>query len=190
VWVGLEVRPSDPNRFGRSQTIEIAAVAPGSPAQRAGVRSGDRILSVAGRPVHTPLDWEARLLDTRVGEPLEIAVASGGARRNVRIDTQDLPSFAAERIRAGTDFEFVTLSPAIRAERNLASEAGALIVGLSDAARAIGLTEGDVIVQLNRTPVRSAQDAASLLRRLSGTGYVRAIIERQGRLASVGFYIG
>ena len=190
VWVGLEVRPSDPNQFGRSQTIEIAAVAPGSPAQRAGVRSGDRILAVAGRPVHTPLDWEARLLDTRVGEPLEIAVASGGARRNVRIDTQDLPSFAAERIRAGTDFEFVTLSPAIRAERNLASEAGALIVGLSDAARAIGLTEGDVIVQLNRTPVRSAQDAASLLRRLSGTGYVRAIIERQGRLASVGFYIG
>jgi S1-C subfamily serine protease len=190
VWVGVEVRPSNPNRFGRSQAVEVAAVAPGSPAERAGVRAGQIIASVAGRPVHTPLDWEARLLDTRVGESLEIAVAAGGDRRTVRLSTQDLPSLTAERIRAGSDFEFVSLTPAIRAERNLSSAEGALIVTLSDAARSLGLREGDLIIQINRTLITSAQDAATLLRRLAGSGPVRTIFERQGQVGSVSFYIG
>ncbi|MGH7575505.1 MAG: PDZ domain-containing protein, partial [Longimicrobiales bacterium] len=137
--------------------------------------------------VRTPLDWEARLLDTRVGEPLDISVSDGQSRRTVRLSTQDLPSFAAERIRAGTDFEFVTLTPAIRAERSLTSDEGALIVSLSDDARSVGLREGDVIVEINRTPITSAQDAAMMLRR---SGTIRAFFERQGQYGSVLFQIG
>ncbi|MGH7573961.1 MAG: S1C family serine protease, partial [Longimicrobiales bacterium] len=57
VWVGAEVKPSDPNRFGRSQNVEVAAVTPGSPADRAGLRVGQRIVAVGGRDVRTPLDW-------------------------------------------------------------------------------------------------------------------------------------
>lgn len=193
VWVGADVRPSDPNRFGRSQYIEVAAVVPGSPADRAGLRVGQRIVAVNGRDVHTPLDWEARLLDTRVGESLDVAISDGDSRRTVQLNTQDLPSFAAERVRAGELFEFVTLTPAIRAERNLASDEGAVIVSLSPAARPTGLREGDVIVQINRTPITSAQDAATMLRRLleSGRpGAVRTIFERQGRYGSIWFRIG
>lgn len=183
VWVGAEVSPSDPNQFGRSQNIELATVVPGSPADRAGLRVGQRIVAVDGRDVHTPLDWEARLLDTRVGEPLEVSVSDGDSRRTVRLSTQDLPSFAAERISAGI-FEFITLTPAIRAERNLASDEGAVIVSLSPEARSLGLREGDVIVQINRTPISSAEDAAGMLRR---PGMVRAFFERQGRYGSVWF---
>lgn len=183
VWVGAEVSPSDPNQFGRSQNIELATVVPGSPADRAGLSVGQRIVAVDGRDVHTPLDWEARLLDTRVGEPLEVSVSDGDSRRTVRLSTQDLPSFAAERISAGI-FEFITLTPAIRAERNLASDEGAVIVSLSPEARSLGLREGDVIVQINRTPISSAEDAAGMLRR---PGMVRAFFERQGRYGSVWF---
>ncbi|MDX1676166.1 MAG: trypsin-like peptidase domain-containing protein, partial [Longimicrobiales bacterium] len=34
-WTGLELEPADPNRFGRSRQVRIAAVAPGSPADSA-----------------------------------------------------------------------------------------------------------------------------------------------------------
>ena len=191
VWVGLEVRAAEPNRFGRSHSVEVASVVSGSAAERAGVRPGMIIDLVNGRPVSTPLDWEARLLDTRVGEALEIVAHEGdNARQTLRIPTQDLPSLTAERVRALTDFEFITLTPAIRAERNLVNERGALIADLSEAARQIGLREGDLIVQVNRTPVASAQEAASLLQRLAGAGPVRVIFERGGRYASVSFYIG
>jgi serine protease Do len=191
VWVGLEVKAAQPNQFGRSQTVEVADVAPGSPAAKAGVRSGETVVSVAGRSVHTPLDWESRLLDTRVGESIDIVVVSGGSRRTVKVGTQDLPSLTAERIRAGSDFEFITLTPAIRAERNLASEKGALIASLSPVARErLGLREGDLIVQINRAQITSAQEAADMLRRASGGAAVRVFFERQGQYGSVAFYIG
>jgi serine protease Do len=189
VWVGIEVQPSEPNRFGRSHRVEIAGVVAGSSAERAGARAGMIVDLVNGRPVRTPLDWEARLLDTRVGDPLEITVLEGDRRRTIGIPAENLPSITAARVQALSDFEFVSVTPAIRAERNLASEEGALIVRLSQAAQNIGMQEGDVIVQINRTPVRSAQEAAALLRRLVGGG-VTVIIERQQRLGSVRFRIG
>ena len=190
VWVGVEVEPSDPNRFGRSHRVEIATVVEGSSAERAGARPGMLVDLVNGRPVRTPLDWEARLLDTRVGDPLEITVLAGDSRQTIRIPAEDLPSLTAARVQALSDFEFVSVTPAIRAERSLSSEQGALIVRLSQAAENIGLQQGDVIIQINRTPVRNAQEAATLLRRMAGEGLVRVFVERQGRVGSVSFTIG
>src|SRR5690606_29498045 len=101
---------------------------------------------------------------------------------------EDLPSFTAERVRAGGHFEFITVTPGVRAERGLASERGALIVSLSDAARSVGFREGDVVLQINQARVESAADAVRALERVSGP--VRVIIERRGSLGSVTFRIG
>lgn len=191
VWVGVEVRESEPNRFGRSQHLEVANVLAGSPAARAGIEPGMLIDSVGGYPIHSTLDWEARLLDTGVGETLTIAVTDGDRRRRLQVATQDLPSITAERVRAGSDFEFISLTPAIRAERGLVSEAGALIVSLSPAARDLGLREGDLVTEINRIPVSTAQEVAAILRRQSSRGgAVRMGFERRGRYGAVSFYIG
>jgi serine protease Do len=189
-WVGADVAASEPNRFGRSQFVEVTSVAPGSPAERAGLRAGQRVESVNGRAVRTPWDWEARLLDTRVGESIDVIVLQGDRRSTVAVAAQDLPSLTAERVQALRDFEFVTLTPAIRAERALQSEGGALIVSLSDAARNIGLREGDLIVQINRMPVRTAPDAARLLRELAGRGQIGVVFERGGRYGQTFFHVG
>jgi serine protease Do len=188
VWIGVSVQAADPNRLGRSRRVQVASVAPNSPATQAGLRPGMTIVQAGGRDVRTPLDWDARLLDVRVGEMLEVVVEDGSAARQVvRIRAEGLPSLTAERVRAFEDFQFVTLTPAIRAERRLANEQGALIVQLSSAARQVGLREGDLIVQINRTPVRTADEAASLLRRLAGGGTIRVFFERQGQIGSIAF---
>jgi serine protease Do len=189
-WVGLEVTAHEPNRWGRSRQIRVQRVAPGSPAAAAGVQPGMIIVSAGGRVVGSPLDWEARLLDVRVGETLDVAVQQGDRRRTLRIGTEDLPSLAAARVRALDELELVTLTPAIRSERRLASEQGALIIRAGDAAQRVGLRDGDLIVQLNRTPIRTAAEAATLLRRLEGTRTsMRAVVERQGQLLTLSFYI-
>jgi serine protease Do len=168
----------------------VQRVAPGSPAAAAGIQPGMLIGSAGGRAVGSPLDWEARLLDVRLGETLEVVVVQDGRRRTVRIGTADLPSLAAERVRAFDELELVTLTPAIRSERRLANEQGALIVKAGDAAQQVGLREGDLILQVNRSAVRTAAEAAALLRRLEGTRTtVRAVVERQGQLLSLSFYI-
>ena len=188
-WVGLEPEAGDMGRLGRSTEVRIAQVASGSPADEAGVRPGWILRSAGGKKIRSPLDWESVLLDASVGEPLELVLDEGGRERTIRIIPQDLPSVTAERIQALADFELITLTPAIRAERGILNEQGALIVSLSDVARQIGLREGDLVVQINRVPVRTAEEAARLLQQMSGQGQVRVFFERRGRLGSVYFYI-
>jgi serine protease Do len=189
IWTGITVQPAAPNQFGRSHAVQVAAVAPNSPASRAGLRVGDVVESVGDRPVSSVLDWEARLLDARVGEPLTLSIRRAAEASNVQVTPIDLPSLAAERVRALANLELVTLTPAIRSERRLTSERGALIVSLSDDARQIGLAEGDLIIEINRLPVRTAAEAAATLRTLAGRGSIRIGFERQGRLHSTSFYI-
>jgi serine protease Do len=189
-WVGIEVAAHEPNRWGRSRQIRVARVAPGSPAAAAGIQPGMIISSVGGRGVASPQDWEARLLDTQLGENLDLVVAQDGRQRSIRVGTADLPSLSAERVRALDELELVTLTPAIRAERRLVNEQGALIVSAGEGAQQIGLRDGDLLLQINRTAVRNAAEAASLLRRMEGTrASVRVVVERQGQLISMSFYI-
>lgn len=189
-WVGVEVAAHEPNRWGRSRQVRVQRVAPGSPAAAAGVQPGMIIASAGGRPIASPLDWDARLLDVRVGDAFDLVVQQDGRSRTLRVTAQDLPSLAAERVRALDELELVTLTAAIRSERRIVNEQGALIVRAGEGAQQVGLRDGDVILQLNRQPVRSAAEAASVLRRLEGTRTtVRAVIERQGQLISLAFYI-
>jgi serine protease Do len=139
--------------------------------------------------VRTPLDWQAGLLNAAYGEPLEVRVVEGGRERAVRVQPGDLPSVNAERIQALRDFQLVTLTPAIRAERGVTNEQGALVVGLSDAARQLGMREGDLILQVNRQRVTTAEEAAGALRQLGGRAVV-LYFERGGRLLSTQFVIG
>ena len=188
-WIGADVeavRAEGPRRLAE---VRIAQVVAGSPADRAGLRQGMRVVSIGAKRIRTPLDWQAGLLNAAYGEPLEVRVLEGGRERTIRVQPGDLPSMGAERIQALRDFQLVTLTPAIRAERGLQSEQGALIVGLSDAARQLGLREGDLILQINRVRVSSAEEAARMLGQLTGTGVVM-YVEREGRLAATQFMLG
>ncbi|HEX8320755.1 trypsin-like peptidase domain-containing protein [Longimicrobium sp.] len=188
-WIGADVeavRAEGPRRLAE---VRISQVVAGSPAERAGLRRGMRVVSIGAKRIRTPLDWQAGLLNAAYGEPLEVRVMEGGRERTIRVQPGDLPSMGAERIQALRDFQLVTLTPAIRAERGLQSEQGALIVGLSDAARQLGLREGDLILQINRVRVSTAEEAARMLGQLTGTGVVM-YVEREGRLAATQFMLG
>jgi serine protease Do len=117
-------------------------------------------------------------------------VRENGRERTLRVTPGGLPSLAAERVRAASQFELITLTPAIRAERRLRSEHGALIASMPGEAQRLGLRVGDLIVEINRVPIRSAEEAAGFLRRGNGQSAIRITFERQGRLSSTPpFYI-
>ena len=66
-------------KFGDRQGT-VVGVIPGSPAERAGVQPGDRVISVAGRPVTSRLDW--------TGVEANLAV---GARFTTEVERNGLP---------------------------------------------------------------------------------------------------
>ena len=73
-WIGITLRSrqSTNPRDVLTQGAIIATVAPGSPAAAAGLQAGDVILREGGRTIHNPFDWQAALLDLRVGSPAQL----------------------------------------------------------------------------------------------------------------------
>jgi serine protease Do len=187
-WIGADVEALRSDGLRRSQEVWIAQVVPGSPAERAGLREGMTVLEVGNRRVRGPLDWEAAVRAGRVGEPLQIRVRTAGREQLLNIVPADVPSMSAERIQALRDFQLVTLTPAIRYERGVVSEQGALIVGLSAQARRLGLREGDLILQINQVRIRTGEEAARALQQLASRGVV-VYFERAGNLGSVQFSV-
>jgi serine protease Do len=182
-WVGLDVEgASAMGEWKRSGGVVVAAVAPGGPAAQAGVRAGDVLLDAGGRRLRNYLDWEAVKLDLHVGDAVELRVRRGTGEVRRRIVTGDLPTVTAEKYTVLQDLQLINVTPAVRAERAIRSEHGALIFRISPAvSRATGIREGDVIVGVNRTPVRDASQVAELLDVRPGA-VTRVYLERGGEI--------
>ena len=101
-----------------------------------------------------------------------------------------MPEVSAPKVEVLREIELVTLTPAIRAQRSVRSAQGAAVYRVSErVAQEIGLQEGDVIVQVNRAPVASAEEVARALDALAGRGPIRLYFERAGRIYSTDFSI-
>ncbi len=182
-WVGLDVQGAGAMREWKSQGgVVVASVAPDGPAARAGVRRNDVLVEANGRRLRNYLDWEAVKLDLHVGDAVQVAVRSGSGSTARRIVTGDLPTVTAEKITVLQDLQLINVTPAIQAERSLRSAQGALIFRLSpQVSRATGLQPGDVILAIDRTPVRNASEVSSLLNVRPGQ-VLRIYVERDGQI--------
>ena len=68
----------------------VASVQPGGPADQAGLRSGDVILAIAGRPVQMPSDVISAVEANGLGRNLSISVQRAGQRLQVEVMPGDL----------------------------------------------------------------------------------------------------
>ena len=182
-WVGLEVQGARAMREWKSQGgVVVSSVTADGPAARAGLRQSDVLIEANGRRLRNYLDWEAVKLDLHVGDAVQVAVRSGSGSTTRRIVTGDLPTVTAEKITVLQDLQLINVTPAIQAERSIRSDQGALIFRLSpQVSRATGLEPGDVILAVDRTPVRNAADVSSLLNVRPGQ-VIRVYVERDGQV--------
>jgi serine protease Do len=180
-WLGLEVEGASAMRSWKTAGgVTLSSVAPGGPAAKASLRKGDVLTEANGRPLRNYLDWEAVKLDLHVGDAVELSVRSGRQTARRRVVTGDLPTVTAEKYTLLEDLELINVTPAVRAERGIRSEEGVLIFKISPAVSdATGLRDGDVILAINRTPVRAASQVGELLNVRPGE-VVRVYLEREG----------
>ena len=190
-WVGLDVAGAEDLRgWKRVGGLRVTQVAAGGPAGRAGLAAGDVLVSARGRRLRTFLDWEAVMLDTGPGDTLTVSFRHGGESRSARLAVTDFPTTLAEKVAVLGGMKVVTVTPAVRAERNIQSDHGTLIYDLpEEMEEATGLRSGDVILQINRVRVSSADDLRRAFAATAGAGAVTVWFERAGRLERTAFYV-
>ena len=77
----------------------IARVEPGSPAERAGLRTNDLVVAINGAPMRSGTELRNRVGLSRIGDEVELTVERGGSERNVTVRVEQVTT-TAQRQRA------------------------------------------------------------------------------------------
>src|SRR6202030_2349223 len=94
-YLGLAMMPgpvpaNSRERLGRTTALLVAQVVSGGPADRAGLRAGDLLLTAGGQPVRTSQDLQRQMFAEAIGRPLAITVMRTGALVDVIAEPSEL----------------------------------------------------------------------------------------------------
>ena len=169
----------------------VSSVQAGSPAERAGVRQGDVITAFNGSPVSDSNSLRNLVARSQPGSEATLTVSRDNREQQLRVTLGELPadrSSAASGGGRGSDdtgglgIEAEPVTPALAQRFNLpAGSQGLIITEVDPAGPAAdaGLSEGDVIDEVNRQRVRSVADLQAALRR-TGAGHPALVLVRRG----------
>jgi serine protease DegQ len=161
----------------------VNSVEPGTPAENAGLLTGDVIVAVNGETIEGSADLRQKIGLRRPGEVVEIAFVRDGERQSTEVALANAGSQnLAGRDRDGSDaLAGVHLAPLDRAHSGWGEVEGVVVSEIAPGSRAAraGLEAGDVITAINRTPVTAVRDIDRAL--ADAPGAVALTVWRDGR---------
>jgi serine protease Do len=152
----------------------VGDIMPKSPAEKAGLESGDLVVEYDGKPIRDSRHFKLLVGQTKPGAAVPLKVMRDGAPKSIQVTVRELPDptqTAKVDPQGGPDIG--TLNGVavadldVRARREFqvpGTVQGALITDVDEtsAASRAGLKPGDVIVEINRQPVKDAEAAVRL----------------------------
>jgi serine protease Do len=180
--------------------VILGDVEPGSPAEKAGLKIGDLILNLEGKPMENGRQFEVNLYRQQIGDQVNLQVLRGSDTLNVNV-------FVAER-QDDTNRFLEMVSP----ERNLISKFGILGLDLDDkiagylpglrvlsgvvvASRVSNVyyyeqesfQPGDVIHAINNKPIQNLAELRTALEIFRPYDPIVVQVERQGQFRFISF---
>ena len=171
VVTGFEVESGDSGR-----DVVLADLSPDGPAAKAGLRAGDRLVTVDDTPITWEFDYNKALIGSRSGDHVPVVVQRGD--RTIRVDLvleRDESPYLSIWRRLGLEVVDDSRYKGVRVQSVDPTGPGA----------ALGLSEGDLIDGVGEDYVDNAVDLYRLLRGLDSGASLRVHIWRQ-RVASWG----
>jgi serine protease Do len=185
----------------RTSGVILADVIPGSPAAQAGIRPGDIVLALDGKPMENGRQLHVNLYRRLIGDVIALDVLRENQTLKIAVAmTERHDPFASLQsadprqnlvprlgiLGVDLDPRLATMLPVLRVKNG--------VVVASTAARGIdaregGLATGDVVYAVNRKPVASVSELRSALDQLKSGDPVVLHLERRGELLFLAFTV-
>ncbi|MGH7381805.1 MAG: DegQ family serine endoprotease [Candidatus Methylomirabilales bacterium] len=172
-WLGVLIQPLTPDlarQFGvkAGEGVVVGDVLEGGPAEKAGLTTGDVIQAVGGKPVTDVRGLQRVVAALRPGTQVAVTVNRKGKDVTLNATVGQMPTEEPVAVtpepfeRHG--FAVQDLTPELR-EKLQVKEGGVLVASVEPGSPAFrrGLRPGDVILEVDRQPVKSRQDLLAML---------------------------
>jgi serine protease DegQ len=156
--------------LGVTHGAVVTQVEPGSPAEKAGLQSGDVIVEFDGRPVESSTDLRNKVGLVPVGTQTTITFIRDGKRRQVSAsigEASELTANGGQSVEKLQGAVFQNLGPD---NPQYGHVEGVLVVQVAQGSPAAlnGLREGDVVLAVNRVTVSSVDELSQALQNTNG----------------------
>jgi serine protease Do len=147
---------------------EVVSVVAGSPAAKAGVKIGDVVVNVDGKPVHDATDLTTGLAQHQPGDRVTLGVFRNGQRQDVAVTlgefTHEAESAPAPKekhaVEEALGFRVEPLTPEIARQADLDRTSGVVISQVSplSGAASAGVQRGWMVTAINGQEVKTVAD--------------------------------
>ncbi len=173
---------------GERRDVLVGGVDPGSTAERAGIKEGDRILMINDRVVSRTEDWDRFVSNVYVGDRVRLSLARGNETIGVDFVVEELKE--TDRSNIGVVVHGIhvqDINKKLAGEYNLAYNAGVVVtkVDPNTIGDKLGIAAGDVVLMVGNMRVYNKVDFQRASRDQRD---VSILIDRNGRIIQL--YLG
>jgi serine protease Do len=175
--IGIEFNaqenPAIARVYGGQGGITISSVVPGSPAERAGLKVGDTIFSVDGKSIKNGDELVSDIASRKPGSKVTLGYFRNGKKDEAAVTVADRAKLFASRLgdqeeggeqstpkQSKLGAMVRDLTPEMADRLNVPSGQGVVVQEVKPGSFAddVGLTRGDVILEINKQKVNSIDD--------------------------------
>jgi serine protease Do len=171
-YLGVSIQPltsalAQSLHLDDTEGVLVADVAPGSPAEKAGLKRGDVIVSFNGHPVHDPGQLQNLAALTAPGTTVTVQILRKNQEREVSVELGELPqqptaARGSEEMQAPSrlGFSVQNLTPELAQQLGVEGTTGVVVTQVDPNSEAYqaGVRRGMVIHEVNQQEVKNTQD--------------------------------
>jgi serine protease Do len=179
-------------KLGSTSGVLIAEVAPGGPADRAGIKQGDVIVTFNGTPIEDSTKFRHLVAQAAPGSTATISVLRNGQKLDLKATLAERPKEPTEKTpglkeqpapkpSSKLGLSVQTLTPDIAQQLGFKkTETGVVIAEVTPASAGdeAGLEAGDLIKEVNRVPVQTADDFEREIRKYKKGETIALLVKR------------
>jgi serine protease Do len=195
-WLGVAVQTISPdlqNKLGLKDTkgALVADVTEGGPAAKAGMETGDVIVSFDGKEITDSNALPMIVAAAPVGKNAKIEILRNGEKKTLEVKVGELkdtekaasgPKASKENISNELGLSVGDITPEIAAQLNVAQKSGVVILGVDSGsdAEAAGLQAGDIVAEIDREKIANMNQFNKKMSSYKEGDTILFLIKRQG----------
>jgi serine protease Do len=188
-WLGVSIQGMTPDLaaslgLDKAKGALVNSVVHNSPADHAGIRTGDVIVGYEGKEINNPNDLPFLVASTAVGKTVPLSVLRDKNETTLRVTIEkmkdeEVVASTPERGNLGLTVEQIT--PELAENLGLDRPRGVVITAVASDSpgEEAGLQPGDIIREINRKPIRDLSDYRKAMESASQSKSVLFVVQRE-----------